>query len=545
MNLLDRAIEAISPERGVARLRARRTLAAVSGYDAAKRERAAMRNFNPRGQTADGDTLPNLPDMRARSRALMMNAPLAGGAVHTNVTNVVGTGLRLSARADRATLRDLARVDDARIATFEAQAEREWKLFCRAENCESTGELDFDEVQELAFRSTLVDGDCFLPVVGAEQGRSFDFTLQLVEADRVSNPNRRPDSDTLAGGIERGAGNRPIACHVAEIDRVTGVSRNWQRLPMRADDGSPRVLHLLHRRRIGQSRGVPYLAPVMSLLKDLDRYTEAEITAAVLNACFAIMGESPSGDSPLKAEAQAAAGGTAKPGGLKRADIQFEPGMVLEGFTAGEILKSFTPERPSAGFDPFVMAILRQVGVELELPFELLVKHFTASYSAARAALLQAWGYFRMRRAWLARKLCQPAYELALMNAVIRGRVEAPGFLVDPAIRAAWCGSRWTGPSAGQLDPLKEVNAAEKRLQLKISTRTRETSELTGDDWEAVAAELRTEQDLLDELDLDGGLEPTAPAPVQPKPGPQPDPADAADAVDPADGADLEEADAA
>ncbi len=128
--------------------------------------------------------------------------------------------------------------------------------------------------------------------------------------------------------------------------------------------------------------------------------------------------------------------------------------------------------------------------------------NFAASYSAARAALLQAWAFFRMRRKWLADSLCQPTYELVLRNAILRGRLNAPGFLADPALRAAWCGARWTGPSPGQLDPLKEVNAAEKRMALTLSTRTRETAELTGDDWEQVAEEAAYERDLMNTLGL-------------------------------------------
>jgi hypothetical protein len=45
------------------------------------------------------------------------------------------------------------------------------------------------------------------------------------------------------------------------------------------------------------------------------------------------------------------------------------------------------PGRPNAQFDPFVTAIVRQIGVALELPYEILIKHFTSTYSAARAAI--------------------------------------------------------------------------------------------------------------------------------------------------------------
>lgn len=505
MNLIDRAIAYVAPRAAVDRQRARLRLTAASGYDAAKRELAALRNLATRAQTADADALPNLADMRARSRHLIMNAPLAGGAIGTVVTNVVGVGMRMSPQADGRALAALAGITTDQVRAFEEAAEREWRLFCRAEHADAAGQLSFAALQETAFRAMLSSGDCFAAVVATSRGQPFDFALQLLEADRVSNPQFRPNSATLADGVEYDPSGRPVAYHVAELNRVTSHPHGWRRMPATAPDGSARVLHLIHRERIGQSRGVPYLAPVMAALADLDRYTKAEITAAVLNACIAILGDSPTGDSPLKAEAAAAGGSTSPAPGFRRADIDFEPGMVLEGFMTGETVKSFDATRPNAGFDPFVQAILRQVGVRLGLPFEVLVLHFTASYSAARAALLQAWAFFRMRRAWLAASLCQPTYELVLRNAILRGRIAAPGFLADPALRAAWCAARWTGPSPGQIDPLKEVNAAKARLGLRLSTRTRETAELTGDDWEQVAAEFAEEEAYLAAL----GVAPT------------------------------------
>ena len=314
----DRALAAIAPGVALKRMRARLAIDAASGYEAARSDRARLRNFFAASQTADGDALPDLAVQRARSRALMMNAPLAAGAIHTNVTNVIGTGLRLSARADRATLQAVAGITPEQAAEFEARAEAEWRLFCRTEHCDITGGTDFDGLQELAYRSVLVNGDCFALVVKS-RGGPFDFSLQLIEADRVCNPNRQPDSETFAGGVELDQAGAPLRYHVARFNRLTGVPHDWTRFNARAADGSPRVIHLIHRQRIGLTRGVPYLAPVMAALHSIERYTEAEITAAVLNACIAIIGESPTGDVTTADTTS----GTSQ--GLHRADITYEP----------------------------------------------------------------------------------------------------------------------------------------------------------------------------------------------------------------------------
>ena len=142
------------------------------------------------------------------------------------------------------------------------------------------------------------------------------------------------------------------------------------------------------------------------------------------------------------------------------------------------------PKRPNTAFDPFVLAILRQTGVALELPFEVLVKHFTASYSAARAALLEAWKFFMTRRYWLSVNFCQPVYEAWMAEAVATGRISAPGFFDDPLIRRAYCGSEWVGPAKGMIDERAEVEAAQWRVEMGISTLAEETAALTGGDWE-------------------------------------------------------------
>ena len=108
--------------------------------------------------------------------------------------------------------------------------------------------------------------------------------------------------------------------------------------------------------------------------------------------------------------------------------------------------------------------LLRQVGVALELPFELLVKHFTASYSAARAALLDAWRFFRTRRDFMATYFCQPIYTAWMEEAVAIGRVDAPGFFDDPMLRRAYLGAEWMGDGPGSINPKDEAQAIKTRL---------------------------------------------------------------------------------
>ncbi|MGH7186739.1 MAG: phage portal protein, partial [Pseudomonadota bacterium] len=105
-------------------------------------------------------------------------------------------------------------------------------------------------------------------------------------------------------------------------------------------------------------------------------------------------------------------------------------------------------------------------------------------YSAARAALLEAWAFFKMRRVWLAGRFCQPVYASWMEEAVSLGRIAAPGFFDDPLKRWAYLASQWVGDGPGAIDPLKEVQAAEKRIEIGITTLSEETLAYDGGDWE-------------------------------------------------------------
>lgn len=484
MNRIDRAIAAVSPAWAARRMRSRLQIQAMGGgYDGAGRGRALQR-WTPPGRSADADLLPDLARLRNNSRDLVRNNPLAGGALRTVRTNVVGTGLKLKARVDREAL---GLSEDAAEA-WERAAEREWRLWARSPDCDAARGCSFAQLQALAFHSVLENGDAFVLNLAIERPhRPHALTLQLIEADRVCNPDNRLDTPTLAAGVERDGLGAPVAywiSHTHPGDFHGGAQRGWTRVEaFGRRSGRRNVLHLYQPDRIGQSRGVPYLAPVIAAFRQLGTYSEAELFAAVANACFTIVAKAENGGhitpSPLAMpETQQGSGE------LARVDLAFEPGLVIEGLRPNESVEGFAPGRPNAAFDPFVQAVLRQIGVALELPFEVLIKHFTASYSAARAALLEVWKFYRMRRSWLAEALCQPVYETLITEAVARGRLDAPGFFDDPAIRAAYLGADWVGPSPGQLDPEKEANAAAKLIDLSISTLAEQTASITGGDWE-------------------------------------------------------------
>ena len=68
-------------------------------------------------------------------------------------------------------------------------------------------------------------------------------------------------------------------------------------------------------------------------------------------------------------------------------------------------------------------------------------------------------------------------------NAQVRQK-NAPGFFTNPAIRAAYLGSEWLGPSQGQLDPVKEITAEILACSEGYSTHEPSTIRLNGGQWD-------------------------------------------------------------
>jgi lambda family phage portal protein len=506
---LDRAISAIAPIYGARRYKARLFHAAAGAYVGASRTRRSMMQWNPNLGDADADTLYDLPTLRTRSRDLLRNAPLASGAINTVVTNVVGTGLMVRPEVDRTALGMSEEEADA----WEQQTEREWKVFANTIEIDAARTLDFIGLQELAFRSVLESGDVLavLPSI-TRQNSPYRTKVQLVEGDRLSNPNDRMDDDTFAGGVEKDAYGAPIRYHISSIHPGSSLSRarrKWTPVDAYGKNGRRNVLHLFKPLRPGQSRGIPYLAPVMEPLKQIDRYTEAEIMAAVVAGMYTVFIKSEAGDGSLAPMTPTSETG----GSTADEDYKLASGAIV-GLAPGEDITTANPGRPNTAFDPFVQAVLRQIGVGLELPFEILIKHFTASYSAARAAILEAWKFFLSRRRWLVTVFCQPVYELFLFEAVVMGRITAPGFLSDPALRMAYSGAYWIGPSKGMIQEEQEVNAAGKRIELEISTREYECAQLLGLEWDRVHAQSVKEKKMRDQAGL---VDPNAPAPGRPQ----------------------------
>ena len=495
MNLLDRAIAAVSPVRAVRRAAARTALEFVnSGYGnyGANLTKKSMRGWMYHGGSPKEDIEDNLDVLRQRSRDAYMGIPTASAALKTMRTNVVAGGLMPSPQIDA----DYLRLTNEQAEALQAQILREFALWADTPVCDADRVDNFYKLQQLAFLSYLMNGDAFALLPMKEQpGQPYSLRVRVIEADRVCSPDsydrlvpcevKGHRVHSIVQGVETDADGMVIAYWICNQHPLSSLSNQagaleWTRVEAYGSSGRPNVLHVMNRERAGQRRGVPVLAPVLEALKQLGRYTEAEITAAVISAMFTVFIQSatvqngkPIGEAlPPEQLIDAQDQGT----------IELGNGAIV-ALNPGETVEFAKPEHPNSGYDAFFNAMVKEIGAALEIPPEVLEKQFTQNFSSARGSLNEFWRTCGMQRDWFSDDFCQPVYEAWLAEAVARGRIKAPGFFGDPAIRKAYADCKWNGPSRTAMNPSQEVEAAIKRVDAGFSTAEEETAQLTGGDY--------------------------------------------------------------
>lgn len=522
MNFIDKAVELFAPVHAVKREAARRTMKILnSGYGdgGASYQKKSMRGFTATSKSPLQDIDANHKTLVSRSRSLYMTAPIATGAIKTTVTNVVGSGLKLKSRIDY----EFLGMTEEQAEAWEANVEREFDLWASTRKCDALKLNSFYEMQGVIFIAQLLNGDgfCLNKYENPNPAMPYGLRLQLIEGDRVCTPSSysvnmandlyigvNPDNgNKIYSGVEVDENGATVAYWICNQYPYNGGFENnkpleWKRVEMfGALTGRQNLIHIFDAERAEQRRGVPMLAPVIEELKQLKRYTDAELMAAVISGMFTVFvtTDAPSTENAL---------GQGFPDDTPSVDNDINDYQLGNGaivtLNEGEKIDIADPKRPNTAFDGFVNSLCKNIGSALEIPQELLLKSFNSSYSASRAALLEAWKMFRKRREWLSKEFCQPIYELFLTEAIALGRIQAKGFFTDAVIKKAWCTADWNGAAMGMVDPVKEVQAAKLRVENGFSTREEETMGLTGGDYIKNAKQLKRENSMLADAQVQG-----------------------------------------
>ncbi|HRO62040.1 MAG TPA: phage portal protein, partial [Burkholderiaceae bacterium] len=319
-------------------------------------------------------------------------------------------------------------------------------------------------------------------------GLPVPLQLQVLEADHLDSGRTEELRD--GGFILQGI----------EFDAL-GRRRAYWLYPTHPGDGrgalvshrvpAERVLHLFERLRPGQVRGVPWFAPVMLKLRDLDAYDEAELVRKKIEACFVAFVTTGDDRATLGDLKAADDGGPGQPRNEKLA-----PGLIK--YLKPDESVEFGNPTPTASGGEFTRRQLHAIAAGCRMTYAQLTGDYSQSnFSSSRMGLIE----FRQmmdQQQWL-------VFVPQMVKPIRRWFREAAETAGKPIGSAA---DKITMPRRHYIDPLKDVAASKEEVRGGAKTLSEWIRE-QGEDPDATFAERAAELQKLKALGIVVDTDPT------------------------------------
>jgi lambda family phage portal protein len=427
--LVDRALELVSPAAAARRLAARMSLQNLKGlardYDGASRGRGAA-NWRAANNSANAEIETALPLLRARMRDLVRNNPIAANAVQVLVSNLVGTGIRPRAATNDATLNATI---DALWSEFSAQ-------------CDFFGHTDFHGLTALVAREMIEGGDVLaLQRIGPRRaGSRVPLKIEVKEADHLDDSkieSTAVNGRRISQGIEYDREGRRAAYWLYP-DHPGDILRNIRNVTKSERVPADRVCHVFERQRT-QDRGVPWGAPVMRALRDLDDWQNAEMVRKKTEACLVgiVLGDT---DTQSVAPQVKLADGSAVQ--------EFGPGMIAYANGATDV--KFTQPASTGGVYEWNKVQLHMIAAGFRVPYSVLTGDLSqANFASSRVGLNEFRRMIEMMQ-WqiLIPKFCQPVWDWFITAAYLNGNIGVDRVAVE-----------WAPPRFESVNPKQDAEA--------------------------------------------------------------------------------------
>lgn len=480
-----------------------------------------MVRWNPPIRSADGDLLADKLLLDARSRDVSRNDALVGNAIRLQQDAIVGAQFMLDAKPDAKALGPPC--DETWEEEFQEEVEAKFTLWAESEDCwcDAGGRLTFTDMCRLSIGLDIVGGEILASVEwirDRDPRRLWNTAINFVDTDRLSNPNGLSNTATLRNGVERDDFGRPIAYHFRR--KHPGDYWNfandfvWDRVPATKPWGRKQVLHLFESQRPDQTRGVASMVAALKEMRMTRKFADITLQNAVVNATYAATIE-----SDLPSEAVFSALGAGAPGDFGKfvgnygdaylaavaAWITAKPGSNIAQLDGARIphlypgtkLQMRPAGTPGGVGTEFEASLLRYIAAALDISYE----EFSRNYSNTNYSSIQAAAQM-IRRGQIARKrrtsgrFANIVYKLWLEEAISKNLItamprRAPIFQ-EGLNGDAYAKAEWIGAGVGQVDQLKETQAAMLRIQNGLSTYAVEHARL-GLPWRATIKQMARE----------------------------------------------------
>lgn len=471
MNIIDKVIGWVSPQRAYERIACRdalRQYEALRQYDAASMDRLSS-DWQPAYGTAEQLATGSRDIIRGRARAAEMNSDLAESAVIALLRNVIGAGIVPQAKV---------RNRNGKLNNeLNKKIEKAWAKWAEPENADIRGISSFYELQEMALRRMVYDGEIL--VNKTSQGTYLPLSIQLIEAENIGAVSITHGKNNIINGVEVTEHGRPVAYHVSQTDPM-GL-RYFDTVRLTTDQ----AFLLFNPKRPSQIRGISLLALVLRRIHDIDEYMDADLIAARVAACFSVFVTS------QNSARQSALLPRDKKG---RPNITMAPGMVRH-LSPGESIEFADPKRNAGTASEYSATQTRRIASGLGMSADIVARNISGNFSAARQNLLEDQKTFRQVQKFVIRHFCMPIWKAFIDALYLTGELPSD-YLAnkDKYQEVAWLAPGWSW-----IDPVKEVNANKEAIKSGLTT-LEDVCAASGRDWEEVLEQRKLEQDKAKEL---------------------------------------------
>lgn len=506
---------------------------AYGAYEAADRTSRELGLWAPPMQSADMDILPEKSIADPRVRDTIRNDAYVQNGATIQKDSIVGEMFLLNSKPNHKVLG----LDETWAEEFQEEVEAKFTLYAESVKNypDAARRQTLTGLVRLAVGVHAMAGEVLASVEWLRSSaRPFSTALQMIDLDRLSNPNGEMDSPTLRGGVHRDKFGAPLGYWIRRghpRDWGDPNAHFWQYVPATRGQvvgnpgwDRPQMIHVFDQWRPDQSRGISAMVSALKEMRMTKKYRDIVLQSAVLNATYAASIES---DLPQDVVLQQVGGGdshaltkfagdylgeVARYVGSSR-NIHLD-GVKVPVFYPGTKMKLQNAGTPGGVGSDFEASMLRYIASSLGVSYEQLSKDYSAAnYSNLRAAMAETGKRMRVQKRMVADRFATIFYRLWLEEALNMGAIEsmprnAPNWY-DGLNADAYSSCGWIGASVGQIDELKETQAAVLRVNNGLSTREDELARL-GKDWRVVFSQLAREKKSAEELDLAFGADKTS-----------------------------------
>ena len=383
-------------------------------------------------------------NIRARARDLERNSDNVGAIIDAMERGVVGTGIKLQAKAVHS--------DGSDDKDLNEQIEELWRIWSKPKNCDVAGRMSLSEIQDMATRRRMVDGGLMIVKCTVPDGK-IPLQLQLKEVDEldtsVSYYQSGDGNHKVVQGIELNASGRIMAYHFKEYDLYGWTGRSV-RVP------SQHVIYLSHRTRPSEIREFSPLAKIIVRLRDLTQYMQAVSVKERVLACLSVFIEKAGGYGGYGRDRQQKDPST----GYRQKKLT--PGMIEE-LSAGDKVQVVNPSGQASNARDFVTMMLRSIGSSLGLSYEATSRDMSqVNYSSARQGLIDDTKTYNRWQNYLTEHLLVPVYEEFLDSCVLSGALRIPDYFTH---RERYTRCHFIPNGMPWIDPLKEASGNKVALE--------------------------------------------------------------------------------